>query len=130
MKPVVIGLDTSCYTTSAAAVTVDGDAYTFIQNYDRNAWHHVTIEVVNGIMKWTVDDSFTLYYELDYNAYGGYVGIGSHATNSQFDNFQITALDANGNTVALDTAEQGGAKPKETIQKPNGWLPDFKFSWD
>ena len=111
------------------AVTLDGDAYAFIQNYDKDAWHHITIEVVNGIMKWTVDDSFTLYYELDYNAIGGYVGLGTYGTYSQFDNFQLTALDAEGNAVNMDTAEQSGAKPKEVIEKPTAWLPSFKFSW-
>ncbi len=110
-------------------VTLDGDAYEFIQNYDRNAWHHIVVEVVNGIMKWTVDDSFTLYYELDYNAYGGCVGLGTYGTYSQFDNFQITALDENGDTVNLDTAEQGVAKDKEVITKPSGWVPNDEFVW-
>ena len=67
---------------------------------------------------------------MDYNAYGGYVGLGTYGTYSQFDNFQITALDANGNVVDLDTAEQGGAKPKEIITKPDSWIPSFKFNWD
>ncbi len=114
----------------ADAVTVDGNAYEFIANYDRDAWHHVTIEVVNGVMKWTVDDSFAMYYELDYDAYGGYVGFGSYATGSQFDNFQITALNASGEAVDISTAEQGGAKQKESITKPNAWVPSFKFSWN
>ncbi len=112
------------------AVTIDGDAYDFIKNYEKDAWHHITIEVVNGIMKWTVDDSFTLYYELDYNAYGGYVGLGTYGTYSQFDNFQITALDAEGNAVNMDTAEQSGAKTKEDITKPDSWTPSFKFDWN
>ncbi len=110
-------------------VTIDGDAYDFIANYDRDAWHHVVVEVVDGVMKWTVDDSFTLYYELDYNAYGGYVGLGTYGTYSQFDNFQITALDENGNAVNIDTAEQGWAKEKDTIVKPSGWVPNDEFVW-
>ena len=114
----------------ADAVTIDGDAYEFIKNYNKDAWHHITIEVINGIMKWSVDDSFTLYYELDYNAIGGYVGLGTYGTYSQFDNFCITALDANGNAVNMDTAEQSGAKPKDVITKPDSWIPSFDFNWN
>lgn len=108
--------------------TTELDGYDFIKNYDKKAWHHFTVEVVDGIMSVQIDDSMTYYLVLDSNAIGGYVGIGSYGNKSLFKNFQLTALNNDGNEVPMDEAESGfGAS--DNIPEFVGWNV-FKKLWD
>lgn len=108
--------------------TTEPEGYDFIKTYDKEAWHHVVVEVVDGIMSIRVDDSMTYYIVLDNNAIGGYVGIASHGNKSQFRNFQMTALDIDGNEVPFEQAESGFGAP-DTYPEFIGWNV-FKKLWD
>ncbi len=108
--------------------TFEPEGYDFIKTYDRDAWHHMVVEVVDGIMSIQVDNSMTYYLVLDNNAIGGYVGIGSYGNKSLFKNFQLTALNADGEEVPLDEAKTGfGAV--DSYPEFFGWNT-FKKLWD
>lgn len=102
----------------------------FIKTYDASKQHHMVIEVKNGQMYMQVDDSDVYEFALDYEAWGGLVGFAAHGNGSTFDNFQITALDADGNVVPLANAEYGTS----AWQAPSysGWIvprSEWFFEW-
>ena len=107
------------------------DGQDFIQTYDRNPVHHMTITVVNGSVGVQVDDSDIYYAELDDIALGGYVGFGSCGNGVSFSGLKITALDEFGEPMRLADAEKGFA-PKPTPDTYAGWQPsetDWVFDW-
>lgn len=107
------------------------DGQDFIETYDRNATHHMTVTVVNGTVGVQVDDSDVYYAELDDIALGGYVGFGSCGNGVSFSGLKITALDEFGEPMRLADAEKGFA-PEPTPDTYTGWLPfetDWAFDW-
>lgn len=107
--------------------------FDFIKSYDKTQWHHFTIEVVNGVMMFKVDDSLPLYFNISYDAYGGLVGFANYNNGGLFDNFQITALDEDGNEVPFEDGERGWKLQGGTVSAHLGWDPVNKpwaFDWD
>lgn len=88
---------------------IDGSLYIDKYPDTRNDKHHVTIEVVNGEAWIQVDDSGKYYFIPLAQALGGYMGVATHRSGSIIDNFQITALDENGEEMNLEDAPQGFA---------------------
>ncbi len=108
--------------------------YEFIKNFNKTKWQHVTIEVVNGVMRYQVSndeyESMPLYFNISYDAYGGYVGFGNNNCGGEFKNFQITALDRDGNEVPLEEGQQGWKLVPAGNQYHPGWDPANDKLWE
>lgn len=94
---------------------------TTISPYDANEWHHLIIEVSDGILTAQFDD-FPYYYEMTlpstYN--GGYLYLCSNSNTSQYKNIQITDLNA-----VIDAAAQAGWQPTEKERAYDFGYRDF-----
>lgn len=107
-----------------------GDA-DFIDTYNRNEKHHMTITVVEGLLTMQVDDSNLFFVDLADEAIGGYVGIAGCGNFSAFSSFEVTALDAYGKEMPISDAEQGFA-PEGPAEWIVGWIPgtnENSFEW-
>ena len=91
-----------------------------LSNYNRNVKHHMSITITNGEFALKIDDSDLFCGNIDDGAIGGLIGFGACTSDITFDNFQITALDENGEEIALKTAEQGFA-PEFSEDNYTGW---------
>jgi len=103
----------------------------FIATYDKTKEHHMVVEMVNGLLSMTVDYSDTFYVGPLDAAWGGLVGFGANGNGSTYDNFQITALDENGEEIPLEDAQRGWA-PEQKKSNYDGWQPtkeEWEFVW-
>ena len=103
--------------------------------YDKTVPHHITITVVDGLVQVMVDNDellYTTYAAINEDALGGLVGFGTHRHGGTVDNFQITALDADGNPLDWADAEEGvdtGWAPTPISDNYLGWKPKDDFVW-
>lgn len=103
--------------------------------YDKTVPHHITITVVDGLVQVMIDNDellYTTYAAINEDALGGMVGFGSHRHGGTVDNFQITALDADGNPLDWADVEEGvdtGWAPTPIPDNYLGWKPKDDFVW-
>lgn len=122
---------TGAGTTQSYRQDVDGS--TNLANYPttRNQVHHLTIEVIDGVGTIQVDESGIYYFFPSIDAMGGLLGIGTQNHGGSVDNFQVTALDADGNAIDFDDATMG-FRPEYKSDSYLGWVPkldDDVFVW-
>lgn len=108
------------------------DGQDFVKTYDRNKQHHLTIRAVNGLLSVQFDNKSDVYYaELSNGVFGGFAGFASYGNYVSYDNFMITALDAEGQPMPLANAETG-VTPELLRDTYTGWQPletDWAFDW-
>ncbi len=64
-----------------------------IENYDRNAWHHMKLTVQGNVARLQIDEEEPVEWSLQGSFYReGYVTLASINNDSAFDNFKITEL--------------------------------------
>lgn len=91
-----------------------------LATYNKNETHRMSITVIDGVFGIQIDDSDVFYGDVDDEALGGFLGFGACSKGISFDNFKVTALDENGNEMAISSASQGKAP---TLKEDNytGW---------
>lgn len=103
--------------------------------YDKTVPHHMTITVIDGLVTVMIDKDelqYVTYAALNEDAIGGLVGFATHRHGGTVDNFQITALDANGNPLDWADAVEGvdkGFAPAPIPDNYLGWKPKDDFVW-
>ena len=93
------------YPTFRSAVSSGGYITgTTITNYVDTAWHNLRVVCVGMQYNVYVDYQLVLTYEgNNHDALGGYLGMTSKNNTGAYRNFSVTALDVNGNPIAMDT---------------------------
>lgn len=114
---------------ASAQLTRDIDLrYRSIYAANRDAVHHFTCRMINGIFTYQIDESPKIYLISHPDAVGGFVGLATHRHGSTIDNFEITAMDESGDPMKIADAKQGMA-PTYLETGYTGWDPEDDFEW-